>query len=119
MLVPCARGMPSHARAPLAEAVSTHPYRTQQCTAPAQVGLVACNDYIILESCIYRILQKHFGAQPYYAQLLDFFHEVNGPVDCASSDAGAWVDTGQGTMAMQTPAQGCTHNQHKHPHPLL
>ena len=41
-----------------------------------QVGLVACNDYIILESCIYRILKKHFGSQPYYAQLLDFFHEV-------------------------------------------
>jgi hypothetical protein len=44
--------------------------------ALAQVGLVACNDYIILESCIYRILKSHFGGQPYYAQLLDFFHEA-------------------------------------------
>lgn len=42
-----------------------------------QVGLVACNDYIILESCIYRILKKHFGQKPYYGLLLDFFHEVS------------------------------------------
>ena len=41
-----------------------------------QVGLVAINDGIILESCIYRILKKHFGSQPYYADLLDLFHEV-------------------------------------------
>lgn len=44
-----------------------------------QVGLVACNDYIILESCIYRILKKHFGQKPYYGLLLDFFHEVAPP----------------------------------------
>ena len=41
-----------------------------------QVGLVACNDYIILESCIYRILKKHFADKQYYPLLLDFFHEV-------------------------------------------
>jgi len=41
-----------------------------------QVGLVACNDYIILESCIYRILKKHFAGKSYYPLLLDFFHEV-------------------------------------------
>ena len=41
--------------------------------------MVACNDYILLESCIYRILQRHFAAAPYYAQLLELFHEV-GPV---------------------------------------
>jgi farnesyl diphosphate synthase len=41
---------------------------------------VACNDYIILESCIYRILKKHFGQKAYYAQLLDFFHEVYHPI---------------------------------------
>jgi farnesyl diphosphate synthase len=44
--------------------------------AAKQVGLVACNDYIILESCIYRILKKHFGQKPYYGLLLDVFHEV-------------------------------------------
>jgi hypothetical protein len=42
----------------------------------AQVGMVACNDYILLESCIYRILQRHFAAAPYYAKLLELFHEV-------------------------------------------
>ena len=41
-----------------------------------QVGLVACNDYIILESCIYRVLKKHFAGKSYYPLLLDFFHEV-------------------------------------------
>ena len=41
-----------------------------------QVGLVACNDYIILESCIYRILKMHFARKSYYPLLLDFFHEV-------------------------------------------
>ncbi|KAK9844175.1 hypothetical protein WJX81_007024 [Elliptochloris bilobata] len=40
------------------------------------VGMVACNDYILLESCIYRILQRHFSAAPYYAQLLELFHET-------------------------------------------
>lgn len=38
--------------------------------------MVACNDYIILESCIYRILKKHFAGRSFYPQLLDFFHEV-------------------------------------------
>jgi Polyprenyl synthetase len=41
-----------------------------------QVGLVAINDGIILESCIYRILQKHFKGQPYYVSILELFHEV-------------------------------------------
>ena len=43
----------------------------------SQVGLVACNDYIILESCIYRVLKKHFAGKSYYPLLLDFFHEVS------------------------------------------
>ncbi|CAK0736430.1 hypothetical protein CVIRNUC_000745 [Coccomyxa viridis] len=41
-----------------------------------EVGLVACNDYIILESCIYRVLKKHFAGKTYYPLLLDFFHET-------------------------------------------
>ena len=41
------------------------------------MGLVACNDYIILESCIYRVLKKHFAGKSYYPLLLDFFHEVS------------------------------------------
>ena len=42
-----------------------------------QVGLVACNDYIILESCIYRILQQHLRQHPSYAEILELFHEVS------------------------------------------
>ena len=64
---------------------------------------MACNDYIILESCIYRILKKHFGSQPYYAQLLDFFHEV---CDCSDSTCcGCWA-LGESVWAgaMQMPA---------------
>ncbi|GFR40856.1 hypothetical protein Agub_g1506, partial [Astrephomene gubernaculifera] len=41
-----------------------------------KVGMIACNDYILLECCIFRILRKHFRGQPAYAQLLDLFHEV-------------------------------------------
>ena len=42
-----------------------------------QVGMVAVNDAILLESCIYRILQRHFREQPYYVQLLELFHEAS------------------------------------------
>lgn len=41
-----------------------------------KIGLVAINDGIILESCIYRILKKHFGNHPAYVNLMDLFHEV-------------------------------------------
>lgn len=41
-----------------------------------KVGLVAINDGIILESCIYRILKKHFSSSPAYIALVDLFHEV-------------------------------------------
>ena len=41
-----------------------------------QVGTIAINDGIILESCIYRILKSHFRNANYYAELLDLFHEV-------------------------------------------
>ncbi|KAL4449400.1 hypothetical protein ABPG77_007044 [Micractinium sp. CCAP 211/92] len=41
-----------------------------------KVGMVAINDGIILEACIYRILQKHFGSLPAYVHLLELFHEV-------------------------------------------
>ena len=37
---------------------------------------MAINDGIVLESCIYRILQKHFRRSPCYSQLLELFHEV-------------------------------------------
>jgi farnesyl diphosphate synthase len=41
------------------------------------IGLIAINDGIILESCIYRILKTHFNADlAKYVHLTDLFHEV-------------------------------------------
>lgn len=40
------------------------------------VGLIACNDYIILECCIYRFVKKVFQSEPYYAHILDLFLET-------------------------------------------
>jgi len=45
-------------------------------SAEETVGNIAINDSFILESLIYRILRKHFSTEPYYANLLDLFHEV-------------------------------------------
>eukprot|EP00195_Chlamydomonas_chlamydogama_P012902 CAMPEP_0202897368 /NCGR_PEP_ID=MMETSP1392-20130828/6140_1 /ASSEMBLY_ACC=CAM_ASM_000868 /TAXON_ID=225041 /ORGANISM="Chlamydomonas chlamydogama, Strain SAG 11-48b" /LENGTH=359 /DNA_ID=CAMNT_0049582977 /DNA_START=181 /DNA_END=1260 /DNA_ORIENTATION=+ len=41
-----------------------------------KVGLIACNDFILLECCIYRIIKKHFADHPAYVQIMDLFHEV-------------------------------------------
>ncbi len=38
--------------------------------------MIACNDYILLECAIYRILKLHFGGSAHYSTLLDLFHEV-------------------------------------------
>lgn len=40
--------------------------------------MIACNDYILLECCIYRVLKKHFRSHAAYGQLMDLFHEVRG-----------------------------------------
>ena len=40
------------------------------------VQMIAINDSFILESCVYKILKKYFGAETYYPQLLDLFIEV-------------------------------------------
>ena len=54
-----------------------------------QVGMVAINDGILLESCIFRILQRHFREQPCYVQLMELFHEVIPPAHPASFP-GTW-----------------------------
>lgn len=41
-----------------------------------KVGLIACNDYILLECCIYRIIKSHFKEHPQYVELLELFHDV-------------------------------------------
>eukprot|EP00210_Caulerpa_lentillifera_P005964 g5699.t1 len=39
------------------------------------VGLIACNDGLMIESSIYRILKKFFAEKDYYIQLVELFHE--------------------------------------------
>lgn len=40
------------------------------------VGMTAFNDSILLEACIYSILEKHFRDQPYYLDVLHEFHRT-------------------------------------------
>ncbi|XRB08188.1 farnesyl pyrophosphate synthase [Pycnococcus provasolii] len=40
------------------------------------VGMVAINDGILLESAIYRLLKNHFAKHRRYADMLEVFHEV-------------------------------------------
>ena len=54
---------------------NTHTKKTLRYKVP-DVGMVACNDYIVLESCLYRILSNHFKEEKYYSSLLDLFHET-------------------------------------------
>jgi farnesyl diphosphate synthase len=41
-----------------------------------KVGLIACNDYILLECCIYRIIKKYLAGHPAYIEITDLFHDV-------------------------------------------
>jgi farnesyl diphosphate synthase len=41
-----------------------------------EVNLIAINDSFILESCVFKILKRYFGAESYYPQLVDLFVEV-------------------------------------------
>jgi len=38
--------------------------------------MVAINDSFMLEAAIYRLLKVHFRPEPYYADLLDLFHDI-------------------------------------------
>ena len=43
----------------------------------SKVGMIAINDSFMLEAAIYHLLKVHFRSQPYYADLLDLFHETS------------------------------------------
>lgn len=60
------RGVPCWYRQP-------NPVRVRDGT----VGLVAINDSFLLEAIIYRLLSKYFRDAPYYADLIDLFHETS------------------------------------------
>jgi farnesyl diphosphate synthase len=38
--------------------------------------MIAINDSFMLEAAIYRLLKVHFRSEPYYADLLDLFHDT-------------------------------------------
>jgi len=40
-------------------------------------GNAAFNDALLLESSIYQLIKKHFRTKPYYADILEIFHDVN------------------------------------------
>lgn len=40
------------------------------------VGMMAVNDALMVENCIYYILKKNFDHQPYYVKLMELFHEA-------------------------------------------
>ncbi len=63
------RGQPCYYRSP-------HPLSHPRDANRATVGNIAINDSFLVESHIYVMLKRHFRAQPYYADLLDLFHEV-------------------------------------------
>ena len=44
------------------------------------LGMLAINDAILLETCIYTLLDKYFREKPYYLNLLDAFLYVS--IDC-------------------------------------
>jgi len=53
--------------------------RGQECWyKKAGVGMIAVNDGIMLETCIYTLLHQHFQNHPNYAGFLDAFIYVNG-----------------------------------------
>ena len=56
---------------------SPHPLSHPKDPNRATVGNIAINDSFIIESQIYIMLKRYFRNQPFYADLLDLFHETS------------------------------------------
>ena len=41
-----------------------------------QVGMVAINDSMMVEMCIYQLLKLHFKSHPAYMEMVELFHET-------------------------------------------
>lgn len=69
---------------------------------------IAVNDSFLLESFLYKILKKYFGAEPYYYQLVDIFLETTRQtalgqlLDQTSQPLGGPVDLGRFTVERYT-----------------
>merc|ERR1719264_1816047 len=46
------------------------------------VKLIAINDALMIEMLVYKVLKRHFSAEPYYAQILDLFLETSFQTEC-------------------------------------
>merc|ERR1719221_2098392 len=46
------------------------------------VQKIAINDAFMIEMIVYKVLKRHFSAQPYYAQLVDLFLETTFQTEC-------------------------------------
>merc|ERR1712050_627575 len=46
------------------------------------VQKIAFNDAFMIEMIVYKVLKRHFSAQPYYAQLVDLFLETTFQTEC-------------------------------------
>ena len=44
--------------------------------AQEEVGLVAVNDFLYLESVIYSLLKKYIRHKSYYVDIVELFHQV-------------------------------------------
>ncbi len=72
------------------------------------VKLVSINDSFLLESCVYKILKKYFGAEAYYPQLVDLFIEVTRQtelgqlLDLTSQPLGGPIDLTRFTLDRYT-----------------
>jgi len=54
-------------------------YRMEKPIAGAdgdKVGIIACNDSLIIETVLYRILKRHFRSKSYYVDLFELFQEI-------------------------------------------
>ncbi|MCJ1319470.1 Farnesyl pyrophosphate synthetase [Xylographa vitiligo] len=50
-----------------------------------EVGMIAINDAVMIESCIYILLKKHFRQHPAYVSMMELFHEVSYKTEVGQS----------------------------------
>jgi len=73
-----------------------------------EVKLIAINDSFLLESCVYKILKRYLGDEPFYPQLVDLFLEVTRQtelgqlMDLTSQPTGGPIDLARFTLERYT-----------------
>lgn len=61
----------------------SHTRRGQKCWYLCDdVKKIALNDAFMIEMLVYKVLKRHFHAEPYYAQLVDLFMETTFQTEC-------------------------------------